>query len=1043
MDGDITRRDVLRFTGAAGVAACLAGLIEGAEPVGLVSAGEPLPDEGFVLRRREDMLNLRVRTRNIELAVRDGRTVLMRVSADEDAYLVVEFGPQHVMEQAYDAGPPTGPPAGSRLAGPSRLAFKVTDRLPFPFTASALLNWEGWSPRLVEHAVTGSTTAPRAPRDDETALELPWRMLISPDEHGRWAHRTGPVTHDGWTELWHTRLRPDSAAAGALVRAVWLTHPRTQEWIAAGTRPAQADEDTPFTTALELRRQFDIVRLSSDGRLRGDLPTPVRADRLMLSGLGAWYDLHGVWDKPDPADHFDTDLAEWQQRGTMGRDHYIRTVDRGCLFPFGHRAVLITITEREFGDGTGGARGAAFLRRRAFVVPVEREKVYEGDPAMPDGQRALPFRRIRVLTDTTPEIAKEPLVGTSAEAVIPTVGGEWFPFQFNGTDWAGQDVPFSCPIVFVSDSAIHDDAFRGRVIAAYASYERPAGHRLDTIDLAARKVALAEPGKPGDTTLTVQSISFGGDHPATADLTGSRPVVPVYPRMTRCEVHLPEAAALVGRELRNVALEYFTAHLRPQGENLAGVFLQSAKDAATRELDYAVDRVGGLANPQTAINGFAREIGPVVGQATTEAEEIRKAVEDAALGRLDTARAFGDALKAKILGALPLTEILERQQKIEQSVHLVKRELTGPRRVESTMDWKPVLKNSPNKLFEATPPGRDRATLELHAKTVVTQEGTSVSGQYTVRGELRGFNVNLWGTEASTHFITLEFGHLRFTSAQNGKPDLECEVGNVTFHGALSFVRELSKYISFGPAQRSAAPARKPLNVNVDATGIRAELSLNLPPLALGFFSLDGVALGAGVTIPFTGRPLRVDFRLSSRERPFHLLIYGFGGGGFVGLALTGSGVDLLEFSFEFGAGVALDLGVASGAVSLMAGIYFRCGQLELPRQGQECLLSAYLRLNGALSVLGLITLSLEFYLSLTYQSSNGALVGYARMTVSIEIAFFSKDVTLEIRRELAGSGPGTLRRGRDGAPRTLTFGDVHTFDQWDRYQAAFAPAGG
>lgn len=993
------------------------------------------------------MLSLRFRTRNIELAVRAGETMLVRGPAAEDAYVVVEFGAQHVMEEVFDSAPPTDLPVGSRLAGGGRLVFKVTDRLPFPFTTEALLRWEEWTPRLVPHAMSGSRVAPREPGADETALELPWRMLLSPDEHGRWAHAESPVAHDEWTELWHTRLRPDAEPAESLVRAIWLAHPKMREWISGGTRPAAGDEDTSFAKALSLDQQFDIVRLSSDGRLRGRLPAPVHADRLMLSGLGAWYSLRGVWDKPDPADPFTTNLAEWQHRGTMGRDHYVRVVERGCLFPFGHKAVLIEITERRLGSGGGTSREIAYLGRRTFVVPVEREKAYEDDAAMPDGQRGMPFRRVRVLTDTTPEVRKDPLWDTALQgqkyAVIPSVDGQWYPFQFRGTDWAGQDVPFSCPIVFVSDVGIHDDAYRGEVIEKYAARVDPTGRRLDTVDLGARKVALAESREPGDTTLTVQTMTFGGAHPVTTSLAAARPAVPVYPRMTRCEVHLPEAAALVGKELRQVSLEYFDRHLRPQGANVAGVFLQAARDAAMRELDCAADRAGGLANPQTYINGFAREVGPVVGRFTDNAEEIKKSVEDAAEGRLDAALAFGDTLRSKILGALPLKEILEARQSIEQSVHLVKRELDGPRRVESTMDWKPILKNSGNKLFEATPPGRDRATLELHAKAVATQQGTSVSGQYEIHGELRGFNLNLWGKDTATHFITMEFVRLKFTAGQDRKPDLDCQVGRVSFHGALSFVRELSKYISFGPPDQGQAPARKPLNVDVDATGIRAGLSLNLPPLAFGFFSLDKVGFGATVTIPFTDdRPLRVGFRLSSREKPFQLMIYGFGGGGFVGLALSGHGVDLLEFSFEFGAGVSLNLGVASGAVSLMAGVYFKCGQLAPPEEGQECLLEAYVRLNGALCVLGLITLSLEFYLSLTYQSSNGALVGYARMTVSIEIVFFSKDVTLEVRRELAGSGPSALRAGRTSAP-ALTFGDVHTFSHWDRYQTAFAPLAG
>ena len=64
----------------------------------------------------------------------------------------------------------------------------------------------------------------RARRDFETAIELPWRLAISPTSvGGTWSHptdvRTGP---DGWTELWHTRLAEasdEAATDGGIIRA--------------------------------------------------------------------------------------------------------------------------------------------------------------------------------------------------------------------------------------------------------------------------------------------------------------------------------------------------------------------------------------------------------------------------------------------------------------------------------------------------------------------------------------------------------------------------------------------------------------------------------------------------------------------------------------------------------------------------------------------------------------------------------------------------------------------------------------------------------
>ena len=113
-----------------------------------------------------------------------------------------------------------------------------------------------------------------------------------------------------------------------------------------------------------------------------------------------------------------------------------------------------------------------------------------------------------------------------------------------------------------------------------------------------------------------------------------------------------------------------------------------------------------------------------------------------------------------------------------------------------------------------------------------------------------------------------------------------------------------------------------------------------------------------------------------------------FGGGGFFHVELDTDGLRMLEAAFEFGATAALDIGVASGEVHIMAGIYFAVEKKAIPDHGEQMCasLSGYLRCGGSLCVLGLVKISVEFYLSFTYYAA---------------------------RRE--GEGPGhPHRRGRD-----------------------------
>ena len=105
----------------------------------------------------------------------------------------------------------------------------------------------------------------------------------------------------------------------------------------------------------------------------------------------------------------------------------------------------------------------------------------------------------------------------------------------------------------------------------------------------------------------------------------------------------------------------------------------------------------------------------------------------------------------------------------------------------------------------------------------------------------------------------------------------------------------------------------------------------------------------------------------------------------------------MLEAAIEFGASLSIDFGVASGSISVMAGIYFR---MEL----DDCSLTGYLRMRGRVDVLGLITASLEMLMELTYEFSSHKVIGRASIEIEVSIAFFSTTVTVKAERKFAGT---------------------------------------
>ena len=137
------------------------------------------------------------------------------------------------------------------------------------------------------------------------------------------------------------------------------------------------------------------------------MPQPATVDNLMLTALGGWLDCDAHWDLPasSKSKHFNSSLLSWRHRAVQGRDTYVRVVRKGYLFPWGHKASLITVTDREFSQqGPNGPVGA-YLRQKTFIVVTQPVKTYGGaDKFVTHGGRRIPFISVEALTLVTPDL---------------------------------------------------------------------------------------------------------------------------------------------------------------------------------------------------------------------------------------------------------------------------------------------------------------------------------------------------------------------------------------------------------------------------------------------------------------------------------------------------------------------------------------------------------------------------------------------------------------------------------------------------------------
>jgi type VI protein secretion system component Hcp len=1090
------------------------------------------------LVRPDDLVNLEVEAFNLRLDTDDPEDpALVADDSSAAARLVVLFPPQTIAETAYfeaatfagetaplppgqspepdPAERPLDPPGTigpaprdsvARIADSSRLVFDVPEGTRIPLTFAGLLDWSA-----LQLAVNPIAAIPPSPTDEqiaaapairppepvETALELPYRLVVSPNRDVSWIHRTEPFTSRGRTELWHTRLalRDDegnvvelSRANRAPLRAIWSPdhdpfdppHPTLLDPHLGLTAmsPNDRHQIVILTSAFhgyEVESELELMAAPLLGAVARPhrvplkltfpyVPEPFWAELLMLSPLGGWLRSRGLWTPPNqvpqrfpfrpdlgrifdfaapellalPAGEanpaFDVgvspalgavvfppveqeperlDLSEWVHVAAQGRDHYVRIVYEGELKPFKNEAALIKVTERKFEEQ--GPVIAAYLRQRMFIVVRRPVKEFSED------DRGMPYKQVRLTTLVTPDIAypdviTAPAPGTNrsfwVEVKTGPAAGDRARFVFHGvgTDVAGNETDFTIPMMFVSRSETEQT-----LPVAYAAYNEAD----DDAELAARELripgqqlAFAEPDPDPakrNTQLVTEALNF------VLDPNGD-------PTLLKADVRIPQVQELLGTDAATT-IRLFGDYVDGDFDGATGVFAEIAKpklpmttptalggmEPDTLGVDFSSDKAGGFATPNLGVSTLTRSLGPLAGKAA-----------DAVTDTFDPASFFGGGL-AKLFGSFDLADLLptETLGKNAPKLRTTSSDIPNGKLVVTTLDWAPKVENKDLTVAEFVKDHGGQTELKVHGVITkpVVLSGTPDPPTFEFTGTLNAFRIGVLKS------VLVNFVLFSFTAKSEQKPDVTVQLDPavpVEFAGDLQFVEELRKAIP--PDLFGDGPS-----LDIAPTGIRAGFAIGLPPVAVGVFALKDVSLGAAVTLPFADGKPAFDFNVSTREHPFLLSVSIFGGGGFFHLQLDTAGMKELEAALEFGVTASLDIGVASGSVHMMAGIYFALERQD-PSNDLAARLSGYLRVGGQMSVLALITVSVEFNLSFTYDSATEKAYGRATLTVQVEVVFFSASVELTVEKAFGGQG---------GDPKFIEM--FTSAPVWKEYATAFA----
>lgn len=975
-----------------------------------------------------------------------------RLQGGKDAYMIVHIQTQHITEEAFfqasdidqtqeeiDADQPAPPDEdeslkapgflGVALAGPSRIGYKIPALTVIPYTLVGLLEAMQTLPLSVtpvadyKPLLSGCLDvllrgrrypAPppiMQPGDLHTAIEAPYRLILSPNDEANWRHAVGPITHEERTELWHTRLEGDTPDDEISVRAIWSPDYQPDN-LQDHYEPNPADPNKqfipPFRSALDQHDRNEIVHLTSNWHLGSYTPLPVDSEGMMLTTLGSYLHLSGDWTPPPLPDGGHLTVEQWRNITTLGRDHYVRVMYAGYLFPFGHRASLVKVTERKFHYRRDAETPGmiAYLFQRMFIMVREPTRNYD--------YRHMPFRSVTVRTRVTPDLADpngDQIPGLGQEAFWPNIATEAgiVPFQFHlyGKDWEGREVEFTAPLIFVS---LDVDVDAGKINSVRSAYNGlSVSHERRSRTMSGQSVAFARNHKSGDTTLEAKTITFKAGSQGYASRH-------FRPEMEQAEVDIPAVQQMLGNKVPST-IEWETKYLDAGfGEaNKGHVFVKNVIPTA---LEFAVDKVGGLVAPDILISGISRRVGPVGGNISEWVDGIIKPSE------------IFDLNAVNLLGGISLGAIIswcddfDFGQKLYENIPKFITIKDG-NIIRTSYTWKCTNAELRHDNFVFTP--SPNSEFELEAIAEVPLDGSAPT--YRTAGKLTNFSVLLMPVpppppppEPEPDSIKIELVEIGFKavkfSAENGKkPDVDVDLGEIEFKGILEYVKRLAELI---PMDGFSDP---PI-LDITSQGITVGFSLGLPTISVGAMSLQNMSFTASAYLPFvSGKQLNFHFAFCERHQPFTMTIYLFGGGGFFSIDIGISGIQMLEAAFEFGASVALDLGVASGKASIMGGFYFQMA-------GKDFQFEAYFRAHGSLSVLGIITVSCEFYLSLTYASKGnlphaGTLWGQCSLKVKISLLFFSISVSVKMEREFAGSDPN--------------FCDMLTAGDWIDYCDAFA----
>lgn len=694
-----------------------------------------MADLVFDVIRPDDMLVARFAFSGFEISS-DAVPLLKRLADAPEARLLVTLPAQAVAEQCLSpadvshTGVDPTLTVIAMLGAPARLAFRIPDSIgTLPLDLAAWLAWDGFEHLLPRRHEDGVHTPLRAPRPEDSAIELPLRLVLSAAPGQRWLADPAPVDAAAGTPLWRSVLAPQVDGTRKEIRAVW-----TPDLL-----PGESELNMLVPLTAQNRRE--LVQLSADDGLLDDerfteinpedkallapwrdmVAQPMQVQRLALSALGGdlqldqdfpAFSLPGtlmqrlVGHEHRPAGMI-FGLRRWQQLTRLGRDHEVQTAEEGRLFPTQHRAVLLTVSKRRMTRTNNRHDGSAWLVQHKIVIIADPVQRYE----QPD----WPFRQLVVTSPSTHEFADDG-------------GNTVLTLAMTADDHAGAPQHLSVPSIFVRNGA--DDAI-GSALTAYGA----AGK---TLDMAGQQLTFARLASADNVaTFPTRSLTVHGVADAAAAF-GFRPV------MQSAVVELQSVAALAGAR-GPVTLAYAAEFVSGQDPDRFATLFPPI------EARLAGASVGGIVSATLPLDSLSLQKGVTIGVDTLLAN-----------------------MPGKLLGFFDLKALLDLGAGGNAPAFTTRRE--GALHHVRVL-WTPSLKRPEI-------PGAAAPRLALDGEMTLGAPGGST---LSMKGTLHDFTVSVAGV------IQVAFRELGFSVATGKAPAVRADGVAIAFLGDLACLARLAE----------------------------------------------------------------------------------------------------------------------------------------------------------------------------------------------------------------------------------------------------------